>query len=503
MYTDREICLELLNSADGPKKVKERFVRNNGHSPEMVNLDTYLQDNIDSIKRNYWNSLWSRYNRRGGFRAINVALNKGYHKMIITKYFTTSLDQIPKGSTAFFIGKRHTKVKVIKETLEFYGLEWERKDWKKADFFIVGNDLSSEEIKYNADLSKPMVMDDELRVDSHFSVYNKATITQLDNSRLTNLFAKSTYDNLKLICNLIQHVSRDALTNVTKFRLLRLYVDIFYFDWSSNAVNFDIRNKEHVFLSDTVQKFCIPHLRFYVTSSFLKNTPGRFRVNQDRTKGFFGEVVIDLVDKNSEPYYFIPHFGGSLEVYKKDMEDGNSHSIIQVPNFNSLNDFARFSVDRVWDNNNYTEWIINIGNNFSHANFKFRVVVDKESRTMKFYHMENSKNYTTSNTGIVTDYKEIDDDELRNKLQARKREEFTRYQEMSKKFLEDIVFPSDINLTDTQSSRAFIVKQPKFKEFIAETDNIYLGLLQTSKDELTMKTLKSEKRIHNLKYLNL
>lgn len=321
------------------------------------NEDQTVEDFFESRKSNMLIELWANtfdLNNYGDKVNQYSELSYHYNKMSITKYIAQPLDKIGKDKTFYFLGKRHTKVKDVNALADHFGWTWEKKDQSKADFFILGDNPTLEEARYNYDLSRPVVMDDELRVQMHFLFDEKVVNEDVDNDTVALFLNSQDYSQLKMVIAMIQFLKDNNLSPANKYRLIRSYVNTF------NAITFDLGNAEHVWMSDTVQRYCEPQHRYLVTKNFL----GKARVRKERWSGNTSKDLLWNISNSKESpgrvsvwqstyckvpgsssyssrrsIEFIHSCEGEAEVIESDLEANNCYSVIPKYNYSKIGDY--------------------------------------------------------------------------------------------------------------------------------------------------------------------
>lgn len=321
------------------------------------------------ILRRLWNQTYSK--------DVNQYSSKVYHynKMSITKYLAQPLDKIGKDKTFYFLGKRHTKVKDLTRIADHFGWTWEKKDHTKADFIILGDNPECLEASYVWDGIKPIVMDDELRVQLHFLFNEDVNIDDIDNEFVSVYLNSNTYDSLKLVVVMIQYLQDNILSDSNKLRLIRSYVSTF------SDIKFELSNSEHVWMSDTVQRHCHPQHRYLVTNHFLGSRkvakdrwgrrdplPDLWQIsNQEITLGkalVWNDIYCYVPGTTDSRYLRIIHScEGEDEVLESDIVSNNSYSPVPRYVYSKQNEYVLTNeVTEVIDG--LGKYIITISNEF-------------------------------------------------------------------------------------------------------------------------------------------
>lgn len=358
---------EILNFVSEVFRESSSLSKAYEHYSEKVGVRKDSNDISDkeffvSRKPKMLQALWDNaYGLVGDTSRYNKYSDKRYHycKMSITKYIATDLDKIGKDKTFYFLGKRHTKVSDITKLSEHFGWKWEKKDPTKAHFFILGDNPSEIEARYNKDLARPVVMDDELRVQMHFLFNPEVSVDNVDNEVIAMYLNSQEYDHLRMVVSMIQYLKDGMLSPANKTRLIRLYVTIF-----TKTIEFNLNSKEHVWMSDTVQRYCHPQHRYLVTNNFLNRDKPRApspspRKSSRYSSGIYTPAKVDkwVVERSSEEklgrikiwdcygilpgttrssgsWYYLHTAEGDLEVREGDLESFNYYSIIPKPIYN-------------------------------------------------------------------------------------------------------------------------------------------------------------------------
>lgn len=496
MYTEREIALEL-----GDVRILNLDKYYQNQSIGVDNRDSYFSSRLESYKVKFWGNYYAFSNRKHlRVAADEFKLIQGYKKMILTKYIANlEMKDIPAGSVGYYLGKRYTKVKDVNQSLEFYGLSLEKSDPKLADFFIVGDNLTSKDIELNKNLSKPMVMDDELRVDHHFSVLGKGTIDKIDSDKLVPLFTKISYSNLKLICTLIKNAKRDSLTNIDKYRLLRLYIKVF------NTTTFDLKNKEHVDLSDTTQKFVIPFHRYYITNAFMNSSQCELTTsNKVSEYKDIGDLVVGSSHWDGEPpHWYLPRFEDYDEVVFKDIEDDTSSSIL--PKYGQLAAHTTYSSNVNLNNPKFELCVIEISNVEHKTKLKYQILVDKDNKSLTLLDSLCAKNYTISQEYFLNvvyyDSSMISTEKARDS----QRLTFERMKTLFVGLLDTV--SRDKSIFESRNSVSTLIatrmrESSKYKELIIELEDESVKGSITSEKGFRLRELVRESTIKQLNYLN-
>lgn len=360
MNSIKELVYECFTHGSSLTEVLKTFERLTGFlkSPSQ-SVEEFFEERRSYILKNLWNHTFDvDISQYASPKNVYNSLEYHYNKMSITKFIAQPLDKIGKDKTFYFLGKRHTKVKDVVKLAEHFGWTWEKKDASKADFFILGDNPDNAYV--NSTLSRPIVMDDELRVQYHFLFNEEVTVEDINNDFVAVYLNSSDYDQLKLVVSMIQFLKDNNLSPENKYRLIRSYVSVF-----SNVV-FDLKNSEHVWLSDTVQRHCHPQHRYLVTNNFLGKDSGWV---VDETSEYSGLAKVwgratyhknrwDNHRSKSISYLNcnIPRYSttkevshihaseGENEVYLMDLEENNSFSIVTKYNFKSISDYITRSV---------------------------------------------------------------------------------------------------------------------------------------------------------------
>lgn len=256
---------ELVNESYMPitsdeSTILARFIREYGDEKDEENelsFTDYFELHRNKLLVNIWANAYQS--------SRLTTMNKRFLKMSVTKHISSHPNDIGKDKTFYFLGKRYTKVTELKKLCEYYN--WTKaEDQTKADFLILGENLTWEDTSFNADLHLPVVMDESIRVQYHFLFNVESTANEVDQDTVATYLNNGDYNHFKMVVSLIQFLREDALNSENKFRLIRAYVKAF------TLTSFDINNKEHVWISDTVQKYCHPYHRIFVTKSYLCNS---------------------------------------------------------------------------------------------------------------------------------------------------------------------------------------------------------------------------------------
>lgn len=310
-----------------------------------LNYEEYFEYNRNELRMNLWKSA---YKRQGLSQ-----MNKRFLKMSVTKHISSHPRDIGKDKTFYFLGKRYTKVNELRKIAEHYNWEWETKDKSKADFIILGENITWEDAQMNEDLNLPVVMDESIRVHYHFlfEVDNTAA-TVIDQDTVAAFLNNGDYDHFKMVVNMIKFLKEDALNDENKFRLIRAYVKTF------SGRFFDLKNKEHVWISDTVQKYCHPYHRVFVTKSYLGHT----KFEGWRTSFIRGNYVPKLyVDNILNPdqsgfkvNFENIHMSPDMNlVGRNDIETGNKFSELTSLVITRPSDYAKLEVTSLYEYNLY------------------------------------------------------------------------------------------------------------------------------------------------------
>lgn len=310
-------------------------------------FEEFFEGERFSILKNLWTD---------SFKASNYpSFNRMYDKMSITKHIAVHPRDIGKDKTFYFIGKRYTKVSDVKKIAEHYGWTWETKDPTKAQFIILGDSPSWEEASINAELKLPVVMDDSLRVDLHF-LFNPEVVNVNINEEIVATFLNSgNFEHFKLVVSMIQYLKEDVISSENQLRLIRAYITAF----KNFNTTFDLKNKEHVWISDTVQRYCHPFHRSLVTNAYLTNRNSSvwymstFRGREKRPSTYGGNNKTSLVYRIQRTFEFMHACEGESNVYKSDLVDGNRYSLIPAVKYTRKTDYSKFSYSTLKGNDLY------------------------------------------------------------------------------------------------------------------------------------------------------
>lgn len=497
MYKELEIAKELKGLF--PDQVERELDRK---ELSETSRGTYFNDNLSKFKLDYWRNYSDVSSSKNRYMSSEgIKLTRGYSKMILTKYIAnTKMSDLPKGSVGYYLGNRYTKVSDVKKSMEYYGLEWERSNPELADFFIVGDKVKPNEVELNNYLSKPMVMDDELRVDHYFSVLGNGGIKSIDSTKLVALFSKHTYSNLKMICSLLKNADRDSLCDMDRFRLLRLYVKIF-----SLKVDFELSNKEHVELSDITQRYVLPQHRYYITNSFLKSEYNIIEVNsKDESNGVIGSINLTSggygsnISKDSK--YSLPHFEGIEDVVVRDIEDDTSDSILRK--YKSISEIAISNLTTNINNSDFELGYIVIGLTSTSMNLKVTLLINKSINSLILLGISSNASYQSSHKYLITpryspsSMKEGSDEakklsEQLSTLRSTLVKSITSFNEIRKDVKKNL---SDFNST--------LINSNEFKVIIMDYLDFYNSASNSSDEYKKLSPLIKESISKQLNYLN-
>jgi hypothetical protein len=382
-----ELVSEVVSSSNSQDYLSSQLEGITGK--HKSNYDTF-EDYLEACEKDIYVGLWHsafHIDYPSYLSNTNTSSNPRYHydKMSITKWIAKPIEEIGNDKTFYFIGKRFTKVSVINALCDHYNWTWEKIDPSKADFFILGDNPSVEEAKLNLDLSKPVLMDEDLRYASHFLFNEEVTIDEIDNDLISEYLDKVSYSNLTLVASMIQYLKEGVLSDANRYRLIRSYVKTF------EGRAFDLSNKEHVWLSDTVLNYCHRQHRNLVTARYLKKSKWD---NQLLHLTDSDRLIFNVITYNDLPGYIgsrskyksnnfsnIHRCEGMDEVIQSDLESFNSYAHIKLP---------------VFDTNSYYKYLV------SHV---------KELLPARLY--EISLSYHESNTNSSRYYVEISEDKFK------------------------------------------------------------------------------------------
>lgn len=337
---------ELVNESympitSGESTILARFIREYGSEKDKENKLNFT-DYFESQRGKLLSNLWVK----AYYSSSLSPMNKRFLKMSVTKHISSHPSKIGKDKTFYFLGKRYTKVNELKKLCEYYN--WDKtEDPSKADFLILGENLTWNETSFNSDLHLPVVMDESIRVQYHFLFNVESSATEIDQNTVASFLNNGDYDHFKMVVSMIQFLKEDALNSENKFRLIRAYVRAF------TNTTFDISNKEHVWISDTVQKYCHPYHRIFVTKSFLCHT--KFKGwKTEYIKGIYHPILyLGNVIGNSYRYDFTYiHTSPDMNlVSRDDIETCNSFSELKPLNFSTKTDYTYLDCSALFEYN--------------------------------------------------------------------------------------------------------------------------------------------------------
>lgn len=288
---------------------------------EEGKFEEYFKPNLKNILKHLW------LNSYGPTRDKLTAINKLYNKMSVTKYISVNPEEIGKDKTFYFLGTRYTKSITFNKVCSYYN--WTKSTTpESADFIILGENIKWETAKININLDYPVVMDESIRVHYHF-LFNLGPdpTSKINQSLVASYLNVGAYNQLKFVTQMINFLDKDALDSGNKFRLIRSYLSAF------TQVDFNLRNKEHVWLSDTIQKYCHPQHRALVTNVYLKSLSFRAYQGLKKVNDKYKFIVYDhnnlnlSVPSGVKNFPFIHSCEGMDEVYESDISEGTSYSL--------------------------------------------------------------------------------------------------------------------------------------------------------------------------------
>lgn len=310
----------------------------------FADMDAYLAACEPSILKGLWHSAFpscsrSKVNKPSCTRYL-------YNKMSITKWIAKPIEEIGKDKTFYILGNRYTKVADVNRIAAHYNWTWEKTDPAKADFFVLGDNPSHKVASVNNLLHKPVLMDDELMIATHFLFNKDVTIEDVDNDMVSEFLNGDTYDNLVLVGSMIQYAKKGILSDENMFRLIRSYVTVF------KKIEFDLKNKEHIWLSNIVKNYCHPQHRVMVMFLYLKNchwytTQSEGRITISTYPSYHDYITLPGSYPISNSFNYIHQSKGMDEVTKQDMEEGNKYSLIPKVNIKSVSDYVTSTYSEV------------------------------------------------------------------------------------------------------------------------------------------------------------
>lgn len=307
-------------------------------------MDTYLAACEPSILKGLWHSAFPRNSRSKVNKPSSTRYL--YNKMSITKWIAKPIEEIGMDKTFYVLGNRYTKVADVNRIAAHYNWTWEKTDPAKADFFVLGDNPSNEVASVNSLLQKPVLMDDELMIAAHFLFNKDVTIEDVDNDMVSEFLNGDTYDNLVLVGSMIQYAKKGILSDENMFRLIRSYVTVF------KKIEFDLKNKEHIWLSNIVKNYCHPQHRVMVMFLYLKNchwytTQSEGRITISTYPSYQDYITLPGSYPVSNSFNYIHQSKGMDEVTKQDMEEGNKYSLIPKVNIKSVSDYVTSTYSEV------------------------------------------------------------------------------------------------------------------------------------------------------------
>lgn len=215
-----------------------------------------------------WDPTKSTYTKNIGLiwdayfgKDMSEKVYQGCLNMALAHYAETKLDDIPEGSVGYFLGRRKCFVKHINHVFKSRKLKWEKDDPSKADFFMVGDILTSAENDLNEGLQKPIVMDITIENEWHHNHSGTEYITNVNEGVITSLARRGErkdMDNLSLI---LQYVHPDALSNASRTRIVLQYLKCV-------GSGYSYQDKEHKKLIRMMRRITLPQHQFLLEPKF-------------------------------------------------------------------------------------------------------------------------------------------------------------------------------------------------------------------------------------------
>jgi hypothetical protein len=337
----REVVMDTTQESD----IANSLYRLSGlDRNNFADMDTYLAACEPSILKGLWHSAFPRHSRSKVNKPSSTRYL--YNKMSITKWIAKPIEEIGMDKTFYVLGNRYTKVADVNRIAAHYNWKWEKTDPAKADFFVLGDNPSNEVASVNNLLQKPVLMDDELMIAAHFLFNKDVTIEDVDNDMVSEFLNGDTYDNLVLVGSMIQYAKKGILSDENMFRLIRSYVTVF------KKIDFDLKNKEHIWLSNIVKNYCHPQHRVMVMFLYLKNchwytTQSEGRITVSTYPSYQDYITLPGSYSVTNSFNYIHHSKGMDEVTKQDMEEGNKYSLIPKVNIKSVSDYVTSTYSEV------------------------------------------------------------------------------------------------------------------------------------------------------------
>jgi len=111
---------------------KNQFIRIYDKLSNWIKTGPLIYDNSSKTYLSGIQDVWNAYHGKD----MSEKVTQGLYNMILSHYAETKLDDLPKGSVGYVLGRRKAFSKHIKTVLEARGMSWEREDPSKATFFL-------------------------------------------------------------------------------------------------------------------------------------------------------------------------------------------------------------------------------------------------------------------------------------------------------------------------------------------------------------------------------
>jgi hypothetical protein len=347
------------------KEAKDQFLRIIVSNRYLVNEFEKSENLIfDKKKETYLEPLQRAWNKYFG-KSSSIKVEQGHLNMILSHYAQTPLDDLPKGSVGYVLGRKKAFNKHINKVFEKRGFTWEREDPNKATFFIVGDILTEQDNKLNEDLKKPIVMDIVIENEYHHELSGSKYIKAVDETVFNNIFRKSSKKDIKILSTLLKFVHADALSNNLRTRLVLYYLDCVGY------TGYDYSDKEHKGLIRLMRRLTLPQHQFLLEPKFansykridysfglvnyVKERSYRYRYGYGSNRN--NKVLDILTSKNIDTYGYIymtsrwsrsdysmgiPMEEDTLNLYKDDIIQGFKYT-------DSLNNSNNKHITGTWE----------------------------------------------------------------------------------------------------------------------------------------------------------
>lgn len=280
------------------------------------NVDRFYDDN-EKTYRELIEKVWNEYHGKDVSRKVTY----GAYNMFLSQYGATNLDDLPKGSVGYVLGRRKSHIKHITGVLKARGMTFERQDPSKATFFIVGDILTKQDNLLNKDLTKPIVMDITLENEWNHTLSKIKYVKNVNERLFNSLFLQGTRKGLESLSKLLKFINAESLSNKTRTRLVLYYLNTMGSGYSYS----DLKHKE---LIKTLRRLTLPQHQFLLEPKFSNSySTANYCVEKKTSsscklidKDYFGKLYITSSWSTSTSFA-IPMEEDTYELFYEDIEE--------------------------------------------------------------------------------------------------------------------------------------------------------------------------------------